>query len=53
MSNQNIEKKTYDVKLLMSDEYFIEASSPEEAEKIARDKFGCNYFIDEVIVTER
>ena len=43
---------TYRVKLVMSDEYTIEAHSKEEAEQIARDKFGNNYLIDDVIITE-
>ena len=43
---------TYKVKLVMSDEYTIEAHSKEEAEKIARDKFGNDYLIDDVIITE-
>lgn len=40
----------YHVKLIMSDEYDIEAETPEQAEKIARDRFGCNYFIDDIEV---
>ena len=44
--------KTYNVKLVMSDEYTIRAHTPEEAEEIARDKFGCNYLIDGVVVSE-
>ena len=43
---------TYKVKLVMSDEYTIEAHSKEEAEKLARDKFGNDYLIDVVIITE-
>ena len=43
---------TYKVKLVMSDEYTIEAQSKEEAEQIARDKFGNDYLIDDVIITE-
>ena len=43
---------TYKVKLVMSDEYIIEAHSKEEAEKLARDKFGNDYLIDVVIITE-
>ena len=43
---------TYKVKLVMSDEYTIEAHSKEEAEQIAREKFGNNYLIDDVIITE-
>ena len=42
----------YKVKLNMSEEYTIEANGKEEAEKIARDKFGNNYLIDDVIITE-
>ena len=44
--------KKYKVKLVMSEEYTIEADNPNEAEEIARDKFGNNYLIDDVIVTE-
>ena len=44
--------KEYKVKLIMSEEYTINADSPEEAEQKARDNFGCNYYIDEVEVTE-
>ena len=43
---------TYKVKLVMSDEYNSEAHSKEEAEQIAREKFGNNYLIDDVIITE-
>ena len=32
--------------------YEIEADSKEEAEQIARDKFGCDYLIDDVIITK-
>ena len=32
--------------------YEIEADNKEEAEKIARDKFGNDYLIDDVIITE-
>lgn len=42
----------YKVKLIMSEEYTIEADNPEEAEAVARDKFGNNYLIDDVEVTE-
>ena len=42
----------YKVKLNMSEEYTIEAHSKEEAEQIARDKFGNDYLIDDVIITE-
>ena len=44
--------KKYKVKLVMSEEYTIEADNPSEAEEIARDKFGNNYLIEDVIVTE-
>lgn len=44
--------KKYKVKLVMSEEYTIEADNPSEAEQIAREKFGNNYLIDDVIVTE-
>lgn len=30
----------------MSDKYDIEAETSEQAEQIARDRFGCDYFID-------
>lgn len=40
----------YHVKLIMSDEYDVEAATPDQAEQIARDRFGCNYFIDEIEV---
>ena len=43
---------TYKVKLVMSDEYTIEAHSKEEAEQIARGMFGNDYLIDDVIITE-
>ena len=42
----------YKVKLVMSDEYIIEAYNKGEAEQIAREKFGNNYLIDDVIITE-
>ena len=44
--------KKYKVKLVMSEEYTIEADNPSEAEEIARDKFGNNYLIEDVIVRE-
>ena len=43
---------TYKVKLVMSDEYIIEAHNKGEAEQIARDKVGSDYLIDDVIITE-
>lgn len=36
----------------MSEEYTIEAQNPTEAEEIARDKFGNNYLIDDIEITE-
>lgn len=42
----------YKVKLNMSEEYRIEANSPSEAEKMAREKFGNDYLIDEVIIED-
>lgn len=42
----------YKVKLIMSDEYIVNAESEEEAEKKAREQFGCDYLIDDVEVTE-
>lgn len=47
-----INMKEYKVKLNMSEEYTIEANNKEEAEKIARDKFGNDYLIDNVEVKE-
>lgn len=44
--------KKYKVKLVMSEEYTIEADNPNEAEEIAREKFGNNYLIDDVVITE-
>lgn len=35
----------YHVKLVMSDEYDIKAATPEQAEQIARDRFGYDYFM--------
>ena len=45
--------KKYKVKFIMSDEYIVEANNPQEAEKIAREKFGSDYLIDDVIITEQ
>ena len=42
----------YKVELIMSEEYTINAESKEQAEQKAREKFGCNYYIDSVRVTE-
>ena len=44
--------KEYKVKLIMSEEYIINASSSEEAEQKARNKFGCDYYIDEIEIME-
>lgn len=43
--------KTYEVKFCMSDTYNIEASTPEDAERIARAKMGMNHLIDTVEVS--
>ena len=42
----------YKVKLNMSEEYTVEANNKEEAEEIAREKFGNDYLIDDEKVTE-
>ena len=42
----------YKVKLNMSEEYTVRAESKEHAEFIARDKLGCDYYIDSVEVNE-
>lgn len=42
----------YKVKLLMSEEYIIAANSEEEAVKEAKARFGCDYYIDNVLVTQ-
>lgn len=42
----------YKVKLVMSEEYTVIAETKEEAEKVARDNFGCDYYIDSVEVEE-
>ena len=44
--------KQYKVSLVMSEVYTITANTPEEAENIAREKFGNDCLIDEVIVNE-
>lgn len=43
---------TYFVKLIMSEEYYIDAETKEDAEKQARERFGCDYYIDDVEVVE-
>lgn len=40
--------ETYKVKLIMSEEYFIEAESEEAAAMEARARFGSDYYIDDV-----
>lgn len=42
----------YKVKLIMSEEYIINAETKEYAEKEARERFGCDYYIDSVEVTD-
>lgn len=42
----------YQVKLIMSEEYTINAKSKKDAEKEARADFGNDYLIDYVAVTE-
>jgi len=44
----------YRVKLIMSEEYIIKAKSKEKAEQEAKEKFGCDYYIDsvETVVTK-
>lgn len=44
--------KNYHVTLKCSEEYDIKTCSTEEAERIAREQFGCDYLIDDVIVRE-
>ena len=38
----------YEVKLIMSDIYVVNAESEEEAERITRENFGNDYLIDDV-----
>lgn len=45
-------QKKYKVTLYMTEEYTIEADTKEQAEKLAREKLGNDYYIDEVIVVE-
>ena len=42
--------KEFHVKLIMSDEFTITAEAKEEAIKVAKDKFGCDCYIDDVEV---
>ena len=44
--------KKYKVSLVMSDEYIVEAHNYAEAEQIARENFGNDYLIDNVIIKE-
>ncbi len=44
--------KKYKVILVMSEEYTIEAQNPDEAEQIAREKFGNDHLIDDVFIEE-
>lgn len=48
-----MEEKLFRVELIMSDVYSIKANSAEEAERIARDKLGCDYLIDRIVIVER
>lgn len=41
----------YEVELKMSEKYVIDANTKEEAEKMALEKFGCTYYVDEIITT--
>lgn len=45
-------QKRYKVTFYMTEEYTVEADTKEQAEKLAREKLGNNYYIDEVIVEE-
>lgn len=47
-----IKQKEYHVILKCSEEYNLKATDKEEAEKLAREKFGCDYLVDNVIVQE-
>ena len=47
-----MEMKEYRVKLIMSEESVIRAETEEAAIKEAKEKFGCDYYIDDVEVTE-
>lgn len=49
---ESVSMTKYNVRLNMSEEYIIEAQNQEEAEKIARGKFGNEYLIDDVEVKE-
>ena len=45
--------KKYRVELICSDIMYVDAEDAEEAVRLARDKFGNDYLIDEVHVTEK
>ena len=45
-------KAEYKVKIKASEEYTIEAGDKYEAEEIARERFGNNYLIDDIEITE-
>lgn len=45
-------QKKYKVTLYMTEEYTIVADTKEQAEKLAREELGNDYYIDEVIVEE-
>lgn len=45
-------KAEYKVKIKASEEYTIEAGDRYEAEEIARERFGNNYLIDDIEITE-
>lgn len=45
--------KKYRVDLIMSDQMYIDADTEEEAKKMALDKFGSSYYVDEVKATEQ
>lgn len=45
-------KAEYKVKIKASEEYTIEAGDIYEAEEIARERFGNNYLIDDIEITE-
>ena len=45
-------QKKYKVTLYMTEEYTIVADTKEQAEKLAREKLGNDYYIAEVIVEE-
>ena len=45
--------KNYRVELICSDIMYVDAEDAEEAERFARDKFGNDYLINEVHVTEK